>query len=111
MRAATRMLATQSAVCPPLSSPPPRDDVTGRASAFFVAMGLLMLIEDALTGWLRPRCPTRVRALIARVPSPLIALGLRMLVLPAFEPLFVRSWLDSGMVDAVGELLPLVRCG
>ena len=83
----------------------------GRASAFFVLMGVLMLVEGALCSSLGRRCPPRVCALAARLPSALIAVGLQLAVLPAFAPLFMRSWLDSGMLEAVAGLMPHVECG
>ena len=78
----------------------------GRATAFFVLMGLLMLAEGAITRRLSPLAPSSLRLL----PSAAIAIGLQLIVLPAFAPLFMQSWLDSGMLEALGELMPHVRC-
>ena len=81
----------------------------GRATLFFLLMGALMLGEGALERLVAARAP-RARAALAAVPSPLVALGLQLLALPAFGPCFMRSWLDSGMVEAVGEMVPHIEC-
>ena len=70
----------------------------GRATAFFVAMGVMMLAERALPGW--PRA----------LPEPLIALLIQTTVLPCFTSLFFRSWIEAGMIASVTELMPHVRC-
>ena len=44
--------------------------------------------------------------MLARAPAPLPALGLQLIVLPAFARFFVRSWLQAAMLDAVAELVP-----
>ena len=85
--------------------------VPGHATLFFVAMGLLMLAEAAAVEWTWARCPSRVRAAVQAVPSPLVALALRLAVLPLFAPLFFRSWEASGLYDALREMLPHVARG
>ena len=40
--------------------------------------------------------PPRGQAALRHVPSLLIAIGLQLAVLPAFGPMFMRSWLESG---------------
>ena len=82
--------------------------VPGHATAFFVAMGGLMLAEGAAVGWVWARCSPRARAVLARVPSPLTALALRLPVLPLFGACFFPSWAASGLYDALGVMLP--RC-
>jgi len=82
----------------------------GSATAFFLLMGLLMLGEAALQDWVGRRGAWRLQRLYAAMPSPLVAAGLRLAVLPAFEPLFMRSWIESGMLRAVGALVPHVTC-
>ena len=81
--------------------------VFGEALAFFALMGLMVVVEAQVT----TRLPPCWSALLARAPAPLPALGLQFMILPAFARLFVRSWLEAGMVDAVAELVPHVRCG
>ena len=81
--------------------------VLGEGLAFFALMGLTGVAEAQLARRLPPRCS----ALLARAPAPLPALGLQLMVLPAFARFFVRSWLQAGMLNAVAELVPHVRCG
>ena len=82
----------------------------GEATLFFTLMGFLMLAEAAASERLRERTPPRVRAALAATPSVAIAVALQLVVLPLFSRLFVRSWVQSGMLQAVGELLPTLRC-
>ena len=81
--------------------------VFGEGLVFFTLMGLMGVAE----GQVARRLPPRWSALLARAPAPLPALGLQLMVLPAFERFFVRSWLEAGMVEAVAELVPHVLCG
>ena len=78
----------------------------GEGLAFFMLMGLMGVAE----GQVARRLPPRWSALLARAPAPLPALGLQLMVLPAFARFFARSWLEAGMVEAVAELVPHVRC-
>ena len=80
--------------------------VFGEGLAFFTLMGLMGVAEAQVAR----RLPPRWSALLARAPAALIALGLQLMILPAFARLFVRSWLEAGMVEAVAELVPHVRC-
>ena len=65
-----------------------------------------MSCQAVLRAQLAGRLPRRCSALLARAPAPLPALGLQLIVLPAFARFFVRSWLQAGMLDAVAELVP-----
>ena len=76
----------------------------GHALAFFAFMWALGVAEQAMV----QRSGELGRRLAQRLPSPLIALGVQLAVLPAFEWLFVRSWLGAGMPDALAELVPCV---
>ena len=78
----------------------------GAACLFFVAMGALMLAEATLA----PCCPPPLRRLLGAMPSALIAAAIQLVVLPLFAPFFMRSWLASGMIDDLRELVPHVRC-
>ena len=78
----------------------------GHALAFFAFMWALGVAEQAMV----QRSGELGRRLAQRLPSPVIALGVQLAVLPAFEWLFVRSWLGAGMPDALAELVPWVRC-
>ena len=78
----------------------------GHATVFFLLTGALMIIEDAVGPW----WPEWACRLANSAPSVVIALVLQLAVLPAFTALFVKSWLASGMIEAVGELLPHWRC-
>ena len=76
--------------------------VLGEGLAFFALMGLMGVAEAQLAR----RLPRRCSALLARAPAPLPALGLQLIVLPAFARCFMRSWLQAGMLDALAELVP-----
>jgi hypothetical protein len=81
----------------------------GKATLFFVAMGCVVLVED---WWLSKVCAPYMPSWISRVPSPLISSFLVLIVAAGpVEPLFVKSWLEAGVVEAVSELLPHVTCG
>ena len=82
----------------------------GHAMAFFLLMGILMLLEAAVQDAALKRTPKRLRALLGATPSAVISVGLQLAVLPAFAPLFMRSWLESGMIEAVGAMVPRVQC-
>lgn len=85
--------------------------VPGHASAFFMLMGLLMLAEGAVASRASRMLSPALRRAQEALPSPLIAIGLQLLVLPAFAPFFMRSWIESGMIEAVGALVPHLHCG
>ena len=71
-----------------------------------------MLAEGSLTQWLRPRMAGGWLWRAANAaPAPAVAFALRLLVLPAFGPCFIGSWLRSGMLEAVGQMVPHVECG
>ena len=84
----------------------------GRATCFFLLMGSLMIAEEAVLKAAVGRLgvESRVSRLVCAAPSPAIAIGLQLLVLPAFTPYFMRSWLGSGMLDEVSLLVPHVKC-
>ena len=72
--------------------------VLGEGLAFFALMGLMGVAEAQLAR----RLPRRCSALLARAPAPLPALGLQLIVLPAFARFFVRSWLQASSAQKVG---------
>ena len=78
----------------------------GCATAFFVAMGVMVVFEDWLGHLNLPRAHRALQAL----PASVIAIAIQCIVVPLFSPLFMHSWLDSGMLEAVSELMPHVRC-
>mmetsp|Transcript_27831 Transcript_27831/g.56002 ORF Transcript_27831/g.56002 Transcript_27831/m.56002 type:complete len:162 (-) Transcript_27831:60-545(-) len=78
----------------------------GEATVFFVLMGGLMLAETALA----PHCPQLLLQLLRALPSAVIAFTIQLAVLPLFSPLFFRSWLESGLLDTLAELIPHWRC-
>lgn len=82
----------------------------GRASLFFLLMGSLMLLEVAALPAFNKLLPRHARELFHATPSAIIALGLQVLVLPAFAPLFMRSWVGSGMIEAVGSMVLHAHC-
>eukprot|EP00934_Nitzschia_sp_Nitz4_P001725 Nitzschia sp. Nitz4//scaffold27_size158506//99029//100165//NITZ4_002609-RA/size158506-processed-gene-0.23-mRNA-1//1//CDS//3329545515//1725//frame0 len=81
--------------------------IPGLATLFFLLMGVIMLVEKVIwdkvfPGWLKTA--------IDFIPSPIIA---TMLVLPVSIPaerFFIRSWLEAGVVESLGELVPHVQC-
>jgi hypothetical protein len=78
----------------------------GCATAFFLAMGVMVVFED----WLSHLNLPRARSALQALPTVVIALAIQCVVTPLFSLLFMRSWLGAGMVEAVGELMPHVRC-
>ena len=78
----------------------------GTATLFFVTMGIIMLVEQLLT----PVVPTALQRAWAGLPAPLTASVLALLSCIPCEPLYMRSWRDSGMLHSLGQVVPLVRC-
>ena len=79
----------------------------GKAIIFFTFMGLVVLIED----WIHQVMPASIASWTLRVPSPIISTMLVLIVAAApVEPLFIKSWIEAGAVDAVKELLPHMTC-
>ena len=79
----------------------------GAVTAFFVAMGILMLAEAYVWDhW----CPQPVQKVIEWLPSPVIAVGLTLLVSIPVEHYFVPTWLEAGMIESVSQLFPHITC-
>ena len=78
----------------------------GKAMTFFVGMGFLMFLETFAYNQL----PTNVQKMVAKTPTIIIAIMISLFVSWPFEHYFIRSWLDSGMMEAAAELLPHVNC-
>ena len=83
--------------------------VPGHALLFFLLMGGLMLAEDRAASALTAACPA-IRRAASAAPTVLVSISLQLVVLPAFSALFMPSWLESGMIEAVAEMVPHVRC-
>lgn len=83
-----------------------RSHVPGEATLFFVSTGVLMSVESY--AW--TALPSRAQRLLDALPSFVLSFLLTFLVAGAFERLFVRSWLEAGLVDAVAEMMPYVVC-
>jgi len=80
----------------------------GHATVFFMLMGGVMLLEELLVrsvSW-----PPGARRVWAALPSPLISAAIQLCVLPVFSSLFMRSWLDAGVLTALQQLVPHWRC-
>ena len=78
----------------------------GAATLFFLLMLTYMLLEAAASAAM-PRTLSRVTM---SLPTVLVTNVLVLLTLPC-GPIFMESWLKSGMIPSLGALLPLVRCG
>lgn len=79
----------------------------GEATLFFLVMGVVILVEGLI---LNARSE-RILKLSQKIPSPVISTLTVLLVAAApFEPLFIRSWLQSGVVEAASEMFPHILC-
>ena len=79
----------------------------GEVTLFFMLMGGLMISES----WIWNRClPRWLRSAIDRLPSAVTASMLTFMVAGLAERYFVRSWLQSGFVEAVAQMLPHLKC-
>mmetsp|Transcript_33975 Transcript_33975/g.71459 ORF Transcript_33975/g.71459 Transcript_33975/m.71459 type:complete len:391 (-) Transcript_33975:502-1674(-) len=79
-----------------------------KATVFFVLMGLLMMGEK--WAW-ENLVPLRVRQIAAGyIPSVVIATALTFSVSGIFNRFFIKSWLESGFLDAAREMLPHLSC-
>ena len=79
----------------------------GKATLFFILMGCVVLAED----WIHTSCSFLIPSWTKHVPSPLICMFLVLCVAAGpIEPLFIKSWVEAGAIEAVTELLPVVIC-
>jgi hypothetical protein len=78
----------------------------GRATVFFVLMGLLMLGESMVWNQL----PRQLQQAINKLPSVAISFLVTFLVAGTFERFFFQSWVDSGFVAAAAAMLPHMNC-
>ena len=75
---------------------------------FFLAMGILMLVEN--TVWIAVM-PLSVRNATQRyVPSALVSFALMMVSAIPVERYFIQSWLAAGMLDTAALLFPHITC-
>jgi hypothetical protein len=75
----------------------------GEVTAFFLLMGILMIVES----WVWNRCfPRWLQTAIDHLPSVLTASILTIMVSGLAEHHFLRPWFQSGFVEAVAEMLP-----
>ncbi|KAL3942651.1 MAG: hypothetical protein SGBAC_003199 [Bacillariaceae sp.] len=77
----------------------------GEATLFFTMMGMLVLVEGAIASTI----PLQVQELFEKVPSVVISSFL-VLSVAAAVPLFLRSWLESGVIEATSEMFPHFLC-
>lgn len=87
----------------------------GHAIIFFSAMGLFMVLEDRVgNGNTSINNNTsalgRLRRFATSIPTPIYAFLLQSVVVPIFVPLFFQSWVDSGMLASVADLVPHWEC-
>jgi len=78
----------------------------GRATLFFVAMGLLMLSET----WLWNQFPPFWQQRMDAISTPIVSAFGTLVAAWPFEKYFIQSWLDAGVVDAAAALLPHLTC-
>ena len=80
----------------------------GVPTIFFLAMGILMLVEN--TVWIAVM-PLSVRNATQRyVPSALVSFALMMVSAIPVERYFIQSWLTAGMLDTAALLFPHITC-
>lgn len=75
------------------------------ATVFFTIMGIVVLVEGAIADAI----PNPVQKLSEKVPTPVVSTVMVLMVAFAV-PLFIRSWLESGVVDATSEMFPYIYC-
>lgn len=77
----------------------------GEATLFFTMMGILILVEGAIANAI----PLQLQELLEKVPSAVIS-SILVLLVAAAVPLFLRSWLESGLIDATSDMFPHFLC-
>lgn len=78
----------------------------GRATLFFLIMGLLMLVESKVWTWF----PRTIQEMFRKIPTVVISFALTFLVGGLFDPFFFQSWTDSGFVVAISKMIPHLDC-
>ena len=76
----------------------------GYAFTFFLAMGALMSAEGVIP-W-----PSFARKFAGFLPVPVWAILMQLPIVTIFAPLFFNSWIESGHLNSVSELLPHWEC-
>ena len=76
-----------------------RSYAPGHAILFFMYLVVLMLVEERYLHRFKDGIPTIIISLLLQLP-----------VLPLFSWLFVSSWLESGMLKGVSEMVPYMKC-
>jgi hypothetical protein len=77
----------------------------GHAMVFFLYVGILMIAEEMVLlysiayGQFKDKAFTIVLSILFQIP-----------VLPIFSRLFVKSWLESGMLESVRLMIPHLQC-
>lgn len=79
----------------------------GEATLFFVAMGCLMLVEH----WVVSNVvDNALNEFVRTIPSFVISFVYMMLTAIPVERYFIKSWLESGMIEATSLLFPHMTC-
>mmetsp|Transcript_39525 Transcript_39525/g.80634 ORF Transcript_39525/g.80634 Transcript_39525/m.80634 type:complete len:322 (-) Transcript_39525:31-996(-) len=78
----------------------------GFAMLFFLLMGLLMVVE----GFLERLCPKFILEIISLVPTFVVSCLLVLIAAAPFESHFIQSWIEAGVLESVGEMVPHFRC-
>ena len=79
----------------------------GEVTAFFILMGILMVLES----WVWDQCfPRWLQNVINHLPSAVTASMLTIMVAGLAERYFLKSWLQSGFVEGVAQMLPRMDC-
>ena len=79
----------------------------GEVTAFFIIMGILMVVESWVWNQLFPRW---LQTVINRLPSAATASMLTFMVAGLAETYFLKAWFQSGFVEAVAQMLPHMNC-
>jgi hypothetical protein len=78
---------------------------SGHAMAFFLYVGMLMVVEEMVLLYSKA-----YRRFKEKSPTIFLSVLLQIPVLPVFSRLFVKSWLESGMLESVRLLIPHLHC-
>ena len=82
----------------------------GRATLFFLLMGMLMLGQEAIVQRLLPPNSILQQRVVSNIPTAVISIALTLLAAWPFEKYFIQSWKDAGLVQVIAQLLPTITC-
>lgn len=79
----------------------------GYVCMFFVLMGFVMMIEEKLV---KPFTPRMIAQPFSLVPTIVVATVLTFASCSLFDPLYMDSWRQAGMLESMANLVLTVRC-